>query len=71
MESSNVVVVTEGGIERLPAYTRQKSRPNSVCTRSGKREGGVGENGAFVMAGKGLARRLIPLLACLDCKVYS
>lgn len=69
MESSNVVVVTEGGIERLPAYTRQKS--NSVCTRSGKREGGGGENGAFVMAGKGLARRLIPLLACLDCKVYS
>lgn len=52
MESSNVVVVTEGGTQSL-WYTREKNRPDSVRAPNGKSEGGRGIDGVPLIAGKG------------------
>lgn len=63
MESSNVVVVTEGGTQSLSWYTREKSRPDSGRAPSGKREGGRGMDGVSLIAGRGLARTAL-MSAC-------
>lgn len=51
MESSNVVVVTEGGTQSL-LYTRERNRSDSVRAPSGKNEGGREIDGVPLIAGK-------------------